>query len=590
MNPPKPRILVIIPARGGSKSIPKKNIKMLGGKPLIAYPIELAKSVPEIDRVVVSTDSEEIAAVARTYGAEVPFLRPAELAEDQTPTLPVLQHCVKFLEEREGYKPDIIIHLFATNPFLKKETVQEAIRVLIREQCGTVISVEEDYGRFWQLDESSGQQRPFHPKERVNRQYYQPLLRENGAIYFSTYDVIMNQNKAVDDQNAKFIIMKPGELIDIDTPEDWNKAEERIKWLRSRERTMLPLASEIKIGNKIIGENQPCFIIAELSANHNQDFELAVQTIKAAKEAGADAIKIQTYTADTITIDCDNEHFQIKQGGAWDGQTLHQLYQKAYTPWEWQPRLQKIAAELGLIFFSAPFDNTAVDFLEQMNVPAYKIASYEINDIPFIEYIAAKGKPIFISTGTATAAEIAEALEACQRKGNNQVILLKCVSGYPTPLEEVNLKLIPDFAERFGTIVGLSDHTIEMSVPVAAVALGAKVVERHLILDRKLGGPDAHFSTDINEFKAIVKAIREAEKSLGQVTYELTAKMDKERVFRRSLFFVTDVKAGETITAQQVRSIRPAAGLPTKHITEVLGKVAVRNIKKGTPVSWELIR
>lgn len=346
---------------------------------------------------------------------------------------------------------------------------------------------------------------------------------------------------------------------------------------------------EIKVIHRIIGDDQPVFIVAELSANHLQDFDLAVRTIKAVKEAGADAVKLQTYTPDTMTIDSDNEYFQIKQGTLWDGKTLYQLYQEAYTPWEWQPKLKTIAEDMGLICFSSPFDKTAVDFLEEMKVPAYKVASFEITDIPLIEYIASKRKPVIISTGIATRCDIEEAVNACKRMGNNQIALLKCTSAYPTPLEDVNLRTIPNLAETFKTVAGLSDHTLGISVPVASVALGAKIIEKHFILDRKLGGPDAAFSLEPDEFKSVVHAVREVEKALGTISYELTDKMKKSREFSRSLFVVKDMKAGDVFTKENLRVIRPGFGLPPKYYQVLLGKKVRRAVKKGTPVRWDIV-
>lgn len=345
----------------------------------------------------------------------------------------------------------------------------------------------------------------------------------------------------------------------------------------------------IKIENKKIGGNNPTFIIAEMSANHLQNFDYAVKIIKEAKKAGADAIKLQTYTPDTITIDCDNEYFQIKQDTIWDGTTLHKLYEKAYTPWEWQPKLKKIAEEEGLICFSSPFDKTAVDFLEDMDVPAYKIASFEITDIPFIEYIASKGKPIIISTGIATLSDIEEAVNACKRMGNNQIALLKCTSAYPSPLEDINLRTIPNIKDTFKTLVGLSDHTLGSSVAVGAVALGAKIIEKHFTLSRANGGPDSAFSMEPHEFKTMVSSIRDIEKALGEVTYELTYKMKRSREHSRSLFIVKDIKAGEEFTEDNIKSIRPGFGLAPKYLNSVLGKKARIDIKKGTPLSWDLI-
>lgn len=346
----------------------------------------------------------------------------------------------------------------------------------------------------------------------------------------------------------------------------------------------------IKIDNSIIGDKQKVFIIAELSANHNQNFDLAVKTIEAMKKSGADAVKLQTYTADTITIDCNNKYFQIKQGTIWDGQNLYQLYKKAYTPWEWQPKLKKVANDLGMECFSSPFDKTAVDFLEKMDVPAYKVASFEITDIPLIEYIASKGKPIIISTGIAEKNDISEAVHACKRMGNHQIILLKCTSSYPTPLEDVNLMTIPDMKKRFKTIVGLSDHTLGISTPIAAITLGAQVVEKHFILDRKIDGPDSSFSLEPTEFKAMVDAIRDTEKALGKVTYVLSEKSKINREFSRSLFVVADIKEGESFTEQNVRSIRPAFGLPPKYFKEIVGKKTKKDIARGNPLQWKFIK
>ncbi|WP_050606992.1 pseudaminic acid synthase [Clostridium niameyense] len=343
------------------------------------------------------------------------------------------------------------------------------------------------------------------------------------------------------------------------------------------------------MNNNKIMYNDETFIIAEMSANHLQDYDRAVEIIKKAKWAGADAIKLQTYTPDTITLDCDNEYFQIKQGTIWDGTTLHKLYQTAYTPWEWQPKLKKVAEEEGLIFFSSPFDYTSVDFLEEMKVPAYKIASFEINDIPFIEYIASKGKPIIMSTGIARLGDIQEAINACKRMGNENIALLKCTSSYPAPFNSINLNTIPNMKETFKTIVGISDHTIGHTVALGAVALGAKIVEKHLTLRRSDGGADSKFSMEPEEFKYMVDCIRNLEKALGTVTYDLTEKQKKSREHSRSLFVVKDIKKGEIFTNDNVKSIRPGFGLETKYINDVLGKKAQFDIEKGTPVNWEMI-
>jgi pseudaminic acid synthase len=333
----------------------------------------------------------------------------------------------------------------------------------------------------------------------------------------------------------------------------------------------------MKIGLFEINKQSGVFIIAELSANHNGSLDVAIDTIKAVKRAGADAIKLQTYTADTLTIDCDKKDFVIRSNSIWDGRTFYELYQEAYTPWEWHETLFDVAKEEGLICFSSPFDKTSVDFLELLNVPAYKIASFEITDIPLIEYVASKGKPIIISTGIAELEDIELALDTCRRMGNNDIALLKCTSSYPAPINEANMIMIKDFAERFNVISGLSDHTLGATVPIVATTFGAKIIEKHFILDRSIGGPDSSFSMNEQEFKAMVDAIREAESAIGKIDYHLTEKQRKGRDFSRSLYVVKDISEGEMITYENVRSIRPGFGLHPKYLNEIIGKKVKTN-------------
>lgn len=345
----------------------------------------------------------------------------------------------------------------------------------------------------------------------------------------------------------------------------------------------------MQIGTFEINKESKVFIIAELSANHNGSIATAIETIRAAKRAGADCIKLQTYTADTITIDCDKEDFLIK-GTIWEGKNLYKLYQEAYTPWEWHEEIFKVAEEEGLVCFSSPFDKTAVDFLETLNVPAYKIASFEITDIPLIEYTASKGKPIIISTGIAEQADIELALDACRRMGNNDIALLKCTSSYPAPIEEANMCMVKDLAERYNVISGLSDHTMGATVPLVATCFGAKIIEKHFILNRSIGGPDASFSMNEEEFTAMVKAVREAESAIGVVDYALTEKQNKGKDFSRSLYIVEDMKAGDVITEENVRSIRPGFGLHPKYYNEILGKKVNSDLEKGARVDLEYIK
>lgn len=335
-------------------------------------------------------------------------------------------------------------------------------------------------------------------------------------------------------------------------------------------------------------ERDKVFIIAELSANHNGLLETAIETIRAAKRTGADAIKLQTYTADTLTLDSNKEDFIINSGSIWDGQKYYSLYQEAQTPWEWHEELFKVAKEEGLLCFSSPFDRTAVNLLEELGNPIYKIASFEITDIPLIKYVASKGKPIIISTGIATIEDIELALKTCKEAGNNQIALLKCTSSYPAPIEEANLVMIRDLAERYGVVTGLSDHSLGITAPVVAVTQGAKIIEKHFILHKSIGGPDASFSLDEKEFTQMVLAVREAELALGQVDYSLTNKQKQGRNFSRSLYIIKNVNKGDVISENNIRSIRPGFGLHPKYLPQILGKKFKYNLEKGTRMTLDL--
>lgn len=349
------------------------------------------------------------------------------------------------------------------------------------------------------------------------------------------------------------------------------------------------MKKEFRIGNKMVGGDHPCFCVAEMSGNHLKDYGRAVEIIYAAKEAGADAVKLQTYTADSLSLNCDNEYFQI-HGGLWDGMTEYKLYEEASTPWEWQPKLQEIAGQLGLECFSSPFDFASVDFMKECNMPAVKIASYEINDIPLIRRAAKMHRPMIFATGVAYDSDIERALRVCREEGNDEVMLLKCVSAYPTPYEEINLRMIPTLAKTYDCPVGLSDHSMGSVVPVGAAALGIKMVEKHLTLRRADGGPDGAFSMEPEEFKEMVNNIRIIEKALGKSEYRLTETQEKEHNGSRSLFAVKDIKAGEKLTPDNVRSIRPHNGLHTMYYEEIMGKTAACDISSGTPLTWEFLR
>ena len=349
------------------------------------------------------------------------------------------------------------------------------------------------------------------------------------------------------------------------------------------------MSAALQIGTRFVGPGHPVYVIAEVSANHNQDFAQAVRIIEAAENAGADAIKLQTYTPDTITIQSSRENFRVSGGTLWDGKTLYELYGEAYTPWDWQPKLKQVANDLGMDLFSSAFDATAVDFLEQMGVPAHKVASFELVDIPLIQKMARTGKPLIMSTGMASVEEIDEAVSTARHAGAIQIALLKCTSAYPARAEDMNLRTIPEIARRFEVPVGLSDHTAGIVAPVTAVALGACILEKHLTLSRAVPGPDSAFSLEPDEFKAMVDAVRTTEKALGEIHFGLSEGEQASRRFRRSLFVVQDVKQGQLFDTSNVRSIRPGDGLHTRHLAEVLGKRAARDIERGTPLSWELL-
>ena len=349
------------------------------------------------------------------------------------------------------------------------------------------------------------------------------------------------------------------------------------------------MINQIQINGRCVGPGFPVYIVAEMSSNHRQNFEQAVKIVEAAKASGADAIKLQTYRPNTLTINCNNDYFKIGKGSLWQDRNLYELYQEACTPWDWQPKLKVISDEIGIDLFSTAFDYSAVDFLEKMGVPVHKVASFEIVDIPLIEKMARTGKPLIISTGMATLDEIQEAGEAAKNAGAKQIALLKCTSNYPAPLEEMNLMTIPHLAETFHVPIGLSDHTLGTAVPTAAVALGACIIEKHLTLSRSIPGPDSAFSLEPHEFKIMAEAIRTVEKALGEVHYGAGDQEAKNRIFRRSLFIVKDMKAREVFAEDNVRSIRPGYGLHPRHLADIYGKKAKMDIKKGTPLRWDLV-
>ena len=351
----------------------------------------------------------------------------------------------------------------------------------------------------------------------------------------------------------------------------------------------MSLLKKIKVNKREIGPGQPVYIVAEMSANHNQDLDQAKRIVETAKSVGADAVKLQTYTPDSLTIDCDTDLFRIK-GTVWKGRKLYDLYKEASTPWHWHRELQELAHSLDLDLFSTPFDETAVDFLMELNIPVLKVASFELVHLPLLRKIAQTGKPVIMSTGMATLAEVEEAVQTLKTSGCREAAMLKCTSAYPASPEEMNLRTIPHLADTFNVPVGLSDHTLGITAPIAAVALGASIIEKHLTLSRDIPGPDSAFSLTPEEFKTVAASVREAEKVLGRISYEMTEKQKSSMVFRRSLFVAADMASGDIFSKDNVRAIRPGYGLHTRHMEAILGKTAAQPIKKGTPLSWDLVK
>jgi len=349
------------------------------------------------------------------------------------------------------------------------------------------------------------------------------------------------------------------------------------------------MSETIQFGDRLVGKDQPAYIIAEMSANHAGSKERALEIIRAAKDAGADCVKVQTYTPETMTLDSDKKWFKIDKG-TWEGENLFSLYQKAYTPWEWQEELKNEAENIGIDFFSTPYENTAVDFLEDLGVEFYKVASFSITNLPFLKYLAQKGKPIIMSTGMATLAEIDEAVRTIRKTGNNQLALLNCSSAYPSIADDMNLKNIKNLEETFGVPVGLSDHSLGSVAAVTSVAMGAKIIEKHFCMSREIENPDSSFSMEPDEFKKMIDDIRAAEKAIGKIDYSISEKEKNSRIFRRSIFVVEDIKAGEELTEENIKIIRPGFGLKPKHWDNVLGTKAIKDIEKVTPLSFELIK
>lgn len=610
--------IAVITARGGSKRIPRKNIKLFLGKPILHYSIEAAITSGIFDEVMVSTEDAEIAEIAKQAGAAVPFFRSEKTSGDFATTADVVAEVIEEYAKR-GQHFDELCCIYPTAPFITAQKLKESMELLSRQGCDGVLPVVRfsfPPQRCVVIEDGALQpkwQEYMNARSQDLEQYY----HDCGQFYCINVEAFEKQHKMVMEHTVPYV-MSELDVQDIDTEEDWQIAEMKYRLRCQNEKAadgekisedsrkaaascttanVQPknihtkadkAVGSCKIKNRLIGDGHPAYIIAEMSANHAGSIERAKEIIRAAKDSGADCIKIQTYTQDTLTIDCDNEYFQITDG-TWKGENLYSLYGKAYTPWAWQAELKAEADRVGIDFFSTPFDNSAVDFLEEIGMEFYKIASFEMVDIPLIEYIASKGKPIIMSTGMATLEEIEEAVAAVKRQGNPNLILLKCSSAYPAISADMHLKTIQHMKEHFDIPIGLSDHSMGSLGAATAVALGANVIEKHFCMSREIDNPDASFSMTPEEFKQMVEDIRNVEKAVGGVSYGVSEQENGNTAFRRSLFVVEDMKAGDVITEQNVRSIRPAYGMKPKYYPYVLGKKVCTDVKRGTPLQMEHI-
>ncbi len=572
--------IAVITARGGSKRIPRKNIKPFLGRPILQYSIEAALAAGIFDEVMVSTEDKEIAEIAKRAGAAVPFFRSGKTAGDFATTADVIAEVLEEYKKRGQYFDELCC-IYPTAPFLTGEILREAMAKLEDPGVESVMPVVKfSFPPQRSVILREGRLLSKWPEcMPVRSQDLEPFYHDCGQFYCLKTSAFEQQQTLLMAHTSAYI-MDEMLVQDIDTKEDWEIAERKYELHYGRPDGK---TAACFIKGRPVGDGHPAYIIAEMSANHAGSLERAKEIIRAAKEAGADCIKIQTYTPDTLTLDCDSPYFQITEG-TWKGENLYSLYGRAYTPWEWQPQLKAEADRIGIDFFSTPFDNTAVDFLEGMGVEFYKVASFEIVDIPLISYIASKGKPIIMSTGMATLEEIKEAAAAVKKAGNPNLILLKCSSAYPAVSKEMNLQTIAHMKAHFGIPIGLSDHSMGSLGAVAAVLLGANVIEKHFCLSREIDNPDASFSMTPEEFKAMVQDIRTVEKARGEVLYGASAQEEGSKKFRRSLFAAKDIRAGELLTAENIKSIRPAYGMKPKYYPLVLGKKAQMDILRGTPL------
>lgn len=577
-------VLALITARGGSKGIPGKNIAPLGGKPLIAWSIEAARRSRHVSRVVVSTDDEEIARVSRAWGAEVPFMRPRELALDHSPHIPVILHAVEWMELHGQCRPEYVLLLQPTSPLRRSEDIDAAVELIRERGVDSVIGVGEaaSHPYLAKRIREDGWMEDFTPKPEgyLSRQSLPPAFAINGAIYLVRRDVLM-ERKALQTERSVVYVMPPERSLDIDTPWDLHLAE-----LILRDRAV----EHVQLAGREIGPDRPCFIIAEAGVNHNGDPELARRLIDVAVEAGADAVKFQTFKAERLmTPSAPKAAYQKASTGPTGSQL--DVIRKLELSGEVFRSLRDYCVKKGILFLSTPFDEESADFLDELGVPVFKIPSGEITNPSFLAHVARKGKPIILSTGMADEVEVARAVEAIRATGHTQLILLQCTSAYPADPGDANLRAMLTLGQSFGVAVGYSDHTLGVETALAAVALGACVVEKHFTLDRNLPGPDHQASAEPAELAALVRGIRCVEKALGDGRKApAAAEADTAAVARKSLVAAVDIPAGTVLTEAMITAKRPGTGIPPAEAGRVVGREAVRDIHKGEIIAWEVMK
>ncbi len=572
----KLNVIGIIPARGGSKRVPLKNIAELAGKPMIYYTIREAKKSKTLDRIIVSTDHDGIAEVARKYGAEVPFKRPADISED-VPTEFVLQHVVKYLEEKEGYHADVIVTLQPTSPLLNAKYIDACVEKLLNSNVGSVVTVCKIAERpEWMFRMNDGKLTAFMDLDLKGdvmvSQNLPDLYRHNGAVYATRRDVLMNENRIIS-TDCVGVVMPVEESYEIDEPRD-------LKFVDFLLRQSMTNAKKIKIGDRVIGDGEPVFVIAEAGINHNGDMEKAKALIDAAVSAGADAIKFQTHIPEEEMLD-------IEATAGYVGESLFGLLKRMELSKDNHVELMNYAKEKGIMFLSTPFSKAAADMLEELGVPAFKIGSGEATNIPLLVHIAKKGKPMIISTGMTEMGEVEDTVEEV-KKYNDQIILAQCTSTYPTRYDDVNLKAIQSMREKFSVPVGLSDHSEGIYTALAAAALGACVIEKHFTISRNWPGPDQKASIEPNELAEMVKGVRAIDRALSSPAKKVISdEVPVQKMARESVVSIKDIPEGTVISQDMIWVKRPGTGIPARDMNKIIGKTAKRTIKSDSLISWE---